>query len=181
MSKTRTFFTADSHFGHEGVINLSARPYANASEMDAALVACWNSVVRPEDAVYHLGDFAYRTKSGPEGYFRRLNGQKHLVVGNHDGEATLALPWASVSQIVETSVDSQRVVLCHYPLLEWPGYFKGTVHLFGHVHGTRPGMPNSLDVGVDVIGPMPIQMSEILRRIEELRPDDAPVPASRRR
>lgn len=180
MSKPKSFFIADTHFGHERAIELCGRPFANAAEMDHAMIACWNSVVRPNDDVYHLGDFSYRSKSGPDVYFNRLNGVKHLVAGNHDLTTTKLLPWASVTMLTEISVDSQRVVLCHYPMLEWRGYHRGTIHLFGHVHGTREGMPNSLDVGVDNIGFTPIQMPEIMRRIAERRPEDAPAPASRR-
>ncbi|WP_185982580.1 metallophosphoesterase [Aureimonas mangrovi] len=181
MSKSKTFFVSDTHFGHERIIELSGRPYADVHEMNAAMTACWNSVVRPEDTVWHLGDFAYRSKNGPETYFHKLHGIKHLIVGNHDGEPTRNLPWASVQQMAEISVDSQRIFLCHYPVLEWPGYHRGAVHLFGHVHGSRPGMPNSLDVGVDAVGFVPIQMPEIMRRLEALRPEDAPLPNSRRR
>lgn len=48
----------------------------------------WNSVVKPEDKVYHLGD-VYLGKNWTGGekivdFLRSLNGKKRLILGNHD-------------------------------------------------------------------------------------------------
>lgn len=55
---TRTFFTADHHFGHAGAIQMCGRPFASVDEMTRELVARWNAVVSPRDGIWHLGDFA---------------------------------------------------------------------------------------------------------------------------
>jgi len=52
------FFTADTHFGDHRVLNISKRPFGSVAEMDAAMIARWNSVVASQDEVWHLGDFA---------------------------------------------------------------------------------------------------------------------------
>jgi calcineurin-like phosphoesterase family protein len=79
----RTFFTSDTHFGHENIIKYCKRPFANAKEMDKVLVQNWNKVVGPDDLVYHLGDFA--VGGGPAGpYLDQLNGKIILIHGNHD-------------------------------------------------------------------------------------------------
>jgi calcineurin-like phosphoesterase family protein len=51
--------------------------------MNEALVVNWNSVVKPEDVVYYLGDFSLAFRA-IELYSHRLNGTKYLVPGNHD-------------------------------------------------------------------------------------------------
>jgi calcineurin-like phosphoesterase family protein len=51
--------------------------------MNEGLVKNWNEVVKPEDTVYCLGDFSMAFRS-VELYTRRLNGIKHLIMGNHD-------------------------------------------------------------------------------------------------
>lgn len=28
----------------------------------------------------------------------------------------------------------KKIVLFHYPIVEWDGYFKGNLHFFGHIH-----------------------------------------------
>ncbi|WP_294640413.1 metallophosphoesterase [uncultured Aureimonas sp.] len=134
-------------------------------EHDDALVDLWNAVVRPGDVVWHLGDFAYKTKRHPQEHFRRLNGVKHLVMGNHDGNAVTSREWASVQDTAEIVVDSVRLFLAHYPHLEWPRYWRQSVHLFGHVHGNREGVGRSCDVGVDAWSYRPVTLDEIMQKL----------------
>lgn len=78
-----TFFTSDTHFGHRGVLGTGRRHWATTDEMDAALIANWNAVVKPGDTVWHLGDFCWK----PKGIGRirvQLHGTIHLILGNHD-------------------------------------------------------------------------------------------------
>lgn len=78
------YFTSDTHFSHANIIRYSNRPFKDVSHMNEAIIANWNSVVGPEDEVYHLGDVALGPKEDWEAVFKRLNGYKILVVGNHD-------------------------------------------------------------------------------------------------
>jgi calcineurin-like phosphoesterase family protein len=153
---------SDTHFGHAGIIKLCARPFADVNEMDETMRASWNAVVRPDDTVIHLGDFAYRYADDklPK-LFASLNGRKHLVRGNHDGKATQALPWESQHDLWHVSVDSQNLVLCHYALRTWAKIRKGAIHLFGHSHGRLPGNVQSCDIGVDVLGWSPLRLGKI--------------------
>jgi calcineurin-like phosphoesterase family protein len=80
----QTYFTSDTHFGHVNIIEYEKefRPFSTVEEMNEALIENWNKVVKPNDRVYHLGDFCF----GPHNIqiAGRLNGQKRLVMGNHD-------------------------------------------------------------------------------------------------
>ena len=164
-----SYFTSDQHFGHARIIEMCARPFRDVDEMDRHMINAWNGVVRPDDTVWHLGDFAYRMKPGRlTGLFHRLNGIKNLIVGNHDGDDTLALPWASVAQMREISVDGQRIWLSHYALREWPRFFKDSMHFFGHSHSRMPGSRRCLDVGVDNIGFTPQTLEQMKARMAML-------------
>lgn len=159
------YFTSDTHFGHENIIRTCKRPFANADEMDNALIARWNERVKPTDGVYHLGDFCYRNSTGADKYLARLNGKIHLVTGNHDQEtlAQHAHLFASVNPIVELKFNRRWLILCHYPMREWHGSWRGAWHLFGHVHGRLDHEPHgySLDVGVDAHDFRPWSLEEI--------------------
>jgi calcineurin-like phosphoesterase family protein len=161
------FFTADHHFGHHNGIEQNRRPFPSVTEMNTAMIERWNSVVQPEDEVWHLGDFAYKSARPVEGIFSELNGHKHLILGNHDAPKTRALAWASVSQMKEVLVDGQRMFLCHYPMMSWPAMNRGAIHLHGHVHGNTQGPAGSIDVGVDCWGFRPVSLPEILERLDQ--------------
>ena len=116
-----TFFTADTHFGHENILAHSKRPFRCIQEHDEVLIERWNARVSRGDTVYHLGDFAWRS-STIRPLFDRLNGIKLLVTGNHDNKMAQALPWADApTPYRELRLDGVWLVLCHYPMREWAG------------------------------------------------------------
>lgn len=165
---SRVWFTADSHFGHANIIKYCKRPFETADEMDACMVQAWNTVVRKDDIVYHLGDFAIsRDPRTVRRIFSQLNGSKFLTPGNHDAAATKALPWACTDHIQTKTVEGVQLVMCHYAMRVWPGSHHGSIQLYGHSHGTLPGTHASLDVGVDCWGFAPIGIEDIKRRLAE--------------
>lgn len=168
-----TFFTADSHFGHSAIIKLCKRPYRSLQEMDDALVENWNAVIGPEDDVFHLGDFAFKGSKVAKRYLERLNGRITLIKGNHDTENTAKLErWRGAHDILEITIEKTRLVLCHYPLLEWPGVFRGAIHLHGHTHARIGPHQLRCDVGADCWGYRPVQLNEILARLSSAPPYD---------
>ncbi|MBD9544310.1 metallophosphoesterase [Ensifer sp. ENS04] len=84
-----TFFTSDTHFGHRSIIEYCRKQFSSVEEMDEILIQNWNSVVKPNDRVYHLGDFAWTVKDAKR-VRMRLNGNIRLVAGNHDDILGLA-------------------------------------------------------------------------------------------
>ena len=52
-----TYFTADTHFGHQNVIRFCDRPWQTAEEMDEAMIERWNDRVRNNDTIYILKEF----------------------------------------------------------------------------------------------------------------------------
>ena len=79
-----TLFTADDHFGHAEILHALRAGFASIQEHDEMLIEAWNATVAPGDTVYHLGDFALSTPEYAAKVFRRLNGRKVLIAGNHD-------------------------------------------------------------------------------------------------
>lgn len=164
------FVTADQHLGHNNIIRLCGRPCGNVEIMDRMLIEAWNSVVTPKDTVYNLGDlfFTKPTKERRE-IFDKLNGQKFLIIGNHDDSRTLALPWGRTMHYAELRSGGTQVVLFHYPMESWNRSAHGSVHLHGHSHGKSSKRANRLDVGVDVVGfkPIPLEMAVGMAQLVE--------------
>jgi calcineurin-like phosphoesterase family protein len=166
----RTWFTSDTHFGHRGILKESMHcrrcdHFSSVEEMDAHMVAMWNSVVGPKDTVYHLGDFAYNTpQAHADGIFAKLRGRKVLIHGNHEQRGK-RLAWAEQHKYLEVTVDGIDLVLFHYSMRSWNRMHHGSVHLFGHSHGSLDPLGMSLDVGVDCWGFRPVSVQEIMRRL----------------
>ena len=51
--------------------------------MDQTLIENWNSVVGPNDYVFHLGDFCFKGSPYWDKMLNQLNGHKFLILGNH--------------------------------------------------------------------------------------------------
>lgn len=128
-----------------------------------ALIGYWNETIGADDDVWHLGDFMRDDNiGGADGLLARLNGRKHLIIGNNDSEATIAAAgWSSVQHYAELRMDNTLVVLCHYPFRTWNRMGNGSVNLHGHSHGRLKPVPRQFDVGVDARGFRPATFAEI--------------------
>lgn len=51
---------------------------------------------------------------------------------------------------VDNHVNNRSLFLSHYSHRVWNGSHRGVIHLYGHSHGSLPGLGKSMDVGVDV-------------------------------
>lgn len=190
-----TWLTADQHFRHENIIKYTNRPFKNVGEMDEALIHEWNSVVKPKDMVYHLGDFSLSDTYVARDLFMRLNGHIHVLRNrwHHDSRW---LPFEDVLLCHENLLGTLKVisiiapvhliegvavneegfkvpaVLCHYPFLNWDRQHYGSFHFHAHSHGASPKRKNCLDVGVDNIYRLkgeyrPVTLEEACQMAEE--------------
>ncbi len=163
------WFTSDTHFGHANIIRYSERPFGGVDEMDRVLAARWNEVVRPDDTVWHLGDVVFRNDRPATEYLERLNGEKHLVWGNHDAtEVRSWRGWASSQAYAEIKVEGMRLMLFHYAMRVWNRSHHGAVHLYGHSHNSLSGDSQCCDVGVDnpAWDYRPVSLAQIMRFLE---------------
>lgn len=87
----KRFFTADQHFGHANILkyedaarrNSHGGRFATIEKMNEYLVDQWNAIVATGDVVYCLGDVSFKMDVLRE-IMPFLNGEKILIVGNHD-------------------------------------------------------------------------------------------------
>ncbi len=157
------YFTSDTHFADVRVLRIDRRPFATMPEHDAALIARWNATVSPDDEVWHLSDFARGSTEDVQALLEKLNGTKHLIIGNNDPPATLAAEgWTSVQHYAELRIEGQLLILCHYPFRTWNQMGKKSINLHGHSHGKLTPMPRQYDVGVDAQDLRPRTLEEIL-------------------
>ncbi len=153
------FFIADTHLNHNNIIKYCARPFDSIQEMNEKIISNWNDRIKSNDVVYHLGDFGFGEECRK--IFKRLNGQKFLLVGNHDKNEVFGYGWGWVKDVYLFKIDNQSIWLSHYPHRSWPKSFHGSWHLFGHVHGRMNSYGLSLDVGVDAWNFCPVSFGQV--------------------
>jgi len=167
-----TWFTADTHFGHENIIRYCGRPYRSAADMDWNLIRRWNERVAEKDVVYHLGDFALWSIKGSASYLPRLRGRKILVVGNHDRKPDV-MRAIGFEEVFENAIVDVAGVRCwiNYPPRDdfpkvrvrpaAPGPYD--LALCGHIHEKWLLCDAVVNVGVDQWGFALIALEAILR------------------
>lgn len=183
-SKQGIFFTSDLHFGHQNIIKFCNRPWKTTEEMDEALIENWNKVVKKDDIIFNLGDFAFAPNYRWKEILSRLNGTQYLILGNHDvirwpGDKIMELFKGVFSQLI-LKIGDRAVYLNHYPFLCYGGSWRGPENavyaLSGHVHSgpvcagkdcDRLGMlfPYQYDVGVDNNNYTPVSWTEVQEKI----------------
>lgn len=166
---SKIFVYADPHFGHKGVTQFlradgtKLRPWDDVQEMDDALISLYNSVVRPNDKVYFLGDIAF--KPAALDTLQHLNGDKVLIKGNHD---TLKL-----SQYIKYFRDIRaygifnKFLLSHIPIHKsQAARWRGNIH--GHLHCNQLDDPWYQCVSVEQTEFKPIDIQTVMDRYEAL-------------
>lgn len=168
------WFTSDTHFGHANVLHFTDRPFGDIAHMNRALINAINERVAPTDDLYILGDFSYQMTAVEAAALRsKINCRKvHIVPGNHDKDWThkdVAGTFIVEPPIVRINIHGQKIVLSHYPLMEWQSMSRGSWHLHGHIHSAG-SVYNELnrkqdlmryDVGVDANDLAPVSLDEI--------------------
>ena len=160
------FFTADTHLNHTNIIKYCNRPFSSTQEMNDTIITNWNAVVRPGDSIYHLGDFGFGGNC--QQIFKRLNGNKFILKGNHDRSEVFGYGWGWVKDVYVLKHEGKIIWLSHYPHRSWPHSFHGSWHLFGHVHGRMAPYGLSLDVGVDANRFAPVSFDDLLVKMDKL-------------
>lgn len=162
------WFTSDMHYGHRKIIEYSKRPYTSVEEMNEALIANYNSVVKKGDLVYMLGDVLFGDKDFGRSILQRLNGNKYLIFGNHDrtlrenSDLTKEFfVWAR--DYSEIKIGTQKLILFHYSMRVWNASHYGSYQLYGHSHGSLYDDPKlrSMDVGVDPSNYFPLSFEQV--------------------
>lgn len=148
-------FTSDLHFYHKNIVKFTDRgKFTTPEDHNEWLIDLWNSQVKPDDVVYHLGDFSFNHAKALD-ILHKLNGLKHMILGNHDLEHSRYHGHLDndtvrfVGNYRNIKLGEVSAVLFHYPIASWHGQARGAWHLHGHSHGNYAGQGKLLDVGLD--------------------------------
>lgn len=171
-SKSRIFFTSDTHFFHKKILDYENRPFKDVYEMNEILIKNWNETISDKDKIYILGDFSFGNKLQTLNILNRLNGQKYLITGNHDSVITenkeIRDKFVWIKDYAPIKYNKKSIILFHYPIQVFDKQHYGSVHVYGHVHSDKENhhpmlckIKNAYNVGVDVNDFRPISLEEV--------------------
>jgi calcineurin-like phosphoesterase family protein len=148
----KVWLTADLHFGHEFILEVTDRPWKNIDRHDNALIRNANKLVKPKDLYIIVGDLTMKGSDRMKYIMRivsRLPGNKILVFGNHD--KLRPVKYVNIGFILAATslVLPGGVLVVHDPAAAtvWP---KNKPVICGHIHELFKVIDNVVNVGIDV-------------------------------
>ncbi len=170
------FLISDTHFGHENIIKYCNRPFKDAEEMDEVMIDRWNSVVTPQDHVWHLGDVFFGPEQRAAEVLGRLKGKKRLILGNHDNGKQKLLHLAFQKIVMWRMFPEFGLLLTHVPVHQSAlkimvsdsgvegdcGPEKVQMHnIHGHIHQNASPEGPYRNVSVEQLNYTPISIEEL--------------------
>lgn len=163
----KTFLIGDTHFYHKNIINYCDRPFETVAQMNEQLIRNWNKVVKRDDRVIVVGDFALCGREQIIQIGKKLNGKKTLILGNHD-RASIKTYYEAGFEFVSQYpiVLDEFYIISHYPKYVQP---KGIYsNIYAHVHNDETYLDctaRSFCVSAERINYTPIDFNLIKERM----------------
>lgn len=157
------YFIGDPHIGHRNIIKYRGM-FGHKTELEHRqwIMDNWQSVVKPRDKVFVMGDAAFDVDSLAE--FGKLHGTKVLVRGNHDDRFN-AKDALEYFEDVHGMIKYKKLWLTHCPM--HPNELWGKVNIHGHVHTNTVNDPNYYNVSAENINGTPISLDQLRINIAE--------------
>jgi calcineurin-like phosphoesterase family protein len=177
------FAISDFHVGHQNILKLASRPFKSLDEMHRELISRWNSVVGPRDRVFFVGDYSFGSKEFATAFLKKLNGEKILIKGNHDGSDTRMkeIGFKEIHERLILEIGGEKVLFCHYPYapevmpteyklkyMNLRPKYEGMFLVHGHVHDKwKFANPKMINVSCEALDYTPISFDEIAKIIKD--------------
>ena len=170
------FFASDHHFHHANILTFKRadgtplREFESVSHMNEHMVNCHNSVVRPGDKVYFLGDVCMDRKARGLEILARMNGEKVLIKGNHDQCKPDA--YLKYFKDIRGSHQFEGLIMTHIPIHS-ESLARWGLNVHGHLHHQVVRMPLSqipdkryFSVCMERINYTPISLEEVKKQCQ---------------
>ena len=126
--RVRRWVVADTHFGHERLVEWGYRPEGFT---ELILKNC-KEIIKDEDLVIHLGDVAIPDGHGAVKHFMdQIPGRKILVMGNHD-KRSVTWYMSHGFEFACKACEMGGVLFTHEPRVVVPEHIQFNIH--GRLH-----------------------------------------------
>lgn len=183
MEEKKIWFCSDWHFCHQKEFLWKDRGFNSVEEHCEEIVRRHNSLVSDEDEVYVLGDLMLNDNEKGLKYIKRMKGNLHIILGNHDTGTRIQLyrGLPQVKMVAYATIIKYRKAhfyLSHYPTLtanydDDKPWHKNLISIHGHTHQTMNFMdennPYMYHVGLDSHNCYPIEINDVMEEIRQKR------------
>lgn len=169
------FFSSDWHLDHNRILSFTkddgsfVRPgFANVDEMNEFIVERHNSVVKPSDKFYCLGDVGFGDSNKVDRLLSRMNGVKRLIIGNHD-DITKQSYLLKHFKKIKLWWPFEEFIFSHIPLREESMRTrskKEPVNVHGHIHHNKSPTPRHINVSMEAINYTPVNIDDIRKMLK---------------
>jgi len=169
------WFTSDLHLNHDQPFLYEPRGFTNIKEMNEAIVEKWNSVVKPNDIVYNLGDSIMGDQIEAINYYKKLNGTSFMIWGNHctDNKKKLLVQHCNITGGLYAYLiryNKISIYLSHYPTItsnyDEKHFSQHMINFHGHTHQQTNWLqldnPFMYHVGMDSHNCTPIHIEDAI-------------------
>lgn len=180
---------SDTHLNHDNILQFTdnlgvrIRPFGSTKEMNEHILERWNSVVKPGDLVYHLGDVALGSQEDFKKIWPKFNGSKRLIVGNHDDIKFLSSGGFFQKVLLWRVWSEYKMVFSHIPLhpsnigifLKEGDYVEGDVgkvkkslfNVHGHTHQNKSPEGPYFNASCEAVNYFPVHIEELAKLAKE--------------
>lgn len=173
---------SDTHLFHENILKFKdsatgklfrGELFDSVKEMNDYMLEKWNSVVKPGDIVYHLGDVVIGSKEEFKTLWPKFNGSKRLIVGNHDDIPFLSSGGFFKKVQMWRMFPEFGLMFSHVPLHSssllrhidktklYPDGCETMLNVHGHIHQNPSPEGPYRNVSVEAINYTPINIEEL--------------------
>ena len=168
---SKVWLISDNHFNHQKIIEYCNRPFKTVEQMNEEMIKKWNSVVKEDDKIYHLGDFGFGSKEQIANIISKLNGRIFLILGNHDNHTPQWYRDAGVKEVYDHPIIIKDfIVLSHAPQPSICDSRTPYVNFFGHVHDSemfKTYGPRHFCACVERHNYKPVNIEEVIKYFQE--------------
>ena len=157
------YFISDFHFGHRRILEFERKQFSSIEEHNEYIVKKYNERIMKDDTCWILGDLGVRgggtAQESLVEYFNKLNGEKKIILGNHDHYSKdFYKSLKGVTEVYDHPVYiAKRILLSHEPV-KCNG---DCINIHGHLHGADLSLPNYINVSAHLIDYTPISRKKI--------------------
>lgn len=192
------YLTSDTHYNHSHLClgvsgwddKSGCRNFQNLEEMNSTITENINSIVKENDILWHLGDFAMGQKKFWPDFRNSIKCKNiYLLAGNHCPDYNkLGYHWffkeifgkKGEYTILHRKIAGKEFCMSHFPVLSWDNKNKDSIMVHGHCHNSMSKwicnhMNNSkiMDVGIDAHPEFrPYHVDEVLQIMAQKTGDD---------